>query len=431
MTNKTLIIGAGVVVLAAGGAAYAQHTLNQQVEQELAAATNSQRWSKQLGVPVTVEPREQNHGYLNSNGTLVVQSEFPDALVEIQVDYRIDHNVISGIAYEFVMPELTVKGDETFSLNDELFQGQPIRFIGTADTQGSQGQMLIPAVNGTDDKGVVVTMSAFPVDVITKGFEAGSLFGDYTTDALIPALDITHPNGKTHVENIRLAQAYQGSQSVVKGSVTIGVDKIDNQGKGLVSRFKLEKAALNMSSDLGDEASGSLELTLASASSMMGAVSDVSLKASTGGVDGAILKEVIQKAEQIDQSAAPDALMADLTSYLQEHVDALIAPSPYLQIEQMQFDLNGQRFVDASGKVTLQADRLPEKYFSGLIASQSEPDQQVLMSAVDASLDTSFGPQAAMMIGPMHPMLMGLLQNGQPLSFTLKNGQMMLNGQPL
>jgi len=81
--------------------------------------------------------------------------------------------------------------------------------------------------------------------------------------------------------------------------------------------------------------------------------------------------------------------------------------------------------------VTLQADRLPEKYFSGLIASQSEPDQQVLMSAVDASLDTSFGPQAAMMIGPMHPMLMGLLQSGQPLSFKLKNGQVMLNGQPL
>jgi len=55
----------------------------------------------------------------------------------------------------------------------------------------------------------------------------------------------------------------------------------------------------------------------------------------------------------------------------------------------------------------------------------------VLMSAVDASLDTSFGPQAAMMIGPMHPMLMGLLQSGQPLSFKLKNGQVMLNGQPL
>lgn len=428
--NKTLIIGAGVA-LAAGGAAYAQHTLNQHVEQELAAAVDSQRWSKQLGVPVTVEPREQNHGYFKSSGTLVVQSEFPEAMVEMQIDYRIDHAVVSDITYEFVMPDLTVKGDETFSLNDELFQGQPIRFIGTADTQGSQGQMLIPALSGTDDKGVAVTMSAFPIDVTIKGFDAGSLFGDYTTDALIPALDITHTNGKIHVENIRMAQAYQDNSTVVKSSVTISVDQIDNQGSGLASRFTLEKAALNMTSDLGKEASGSLELSLASASSMMGAVSDVSLKASTGGMDGAILKEVIQKAEQIDQGADPDALMADLMTYLQEHVDALVAPSPYLQIDQMQFDLNGQRFVDASGKVTLQADKLPNDYFSGLIASQSEPDQQVLMAALDARLDSSFGPQAAMMIGPMHPMLMGLLQSGQPLSLQLKNGQIMLNGQPL
>lgn len=428
--NKTLIIGAGVA-LAAGGAAYAQHTLNQHVEQELAAAADSQRWSKQLGVPVTVEPREQNHGYFKSSGTLVVQSEFPEAMVEMQIDYRIDHAVVSDIAYEFVMPELTVKGDEIFSLNDELFQGQAIRFVGTADTQGSQGQMLIPALSGTDDKGVAVTMSAFPIDVTTKGVDAGSLFGDYTTDALIPALDITHTNGKIHVENIRMAQAYQDNSTVVKSSVTISVDQVDNQGSGLASQFTLEKAALNMASDLGEEASGSLELSLASASSMMGAVSDVSLKASTGGMDGAILKEVIQKAEQIDQGADPDALMADLMTYLQEHVDALVAPSPYLQIDQMQFDLNGQRFVDASGKVTLQADKLPNDYFSGLIASQSEPDQQMLMAALDARLDSSFGPQAAMMIGPLHPMLMGLLQSGQPLSLQLKNGQIMLNGQPL
>lgn len=428
---KILAIGAGAV-LVFGGAAYAQYSLNQMVDHELAGLSDSQRLSQQIGAPVTVDVRSQNHGLLNSSGSLSIRGDFPDGgSVQSVIDYQVDHSILSGVRYEFVLPEFVVHSDERISLNEVMFQGEPIRITGDLDAEGSQGQILIPAVRGEDQDGTVVSIDAFPIHVTAHGFDENALMGDYAMDAMIPQIQIQQLNGQVVIENVRWAQHYLGNDDVTQADMTLSVGHVESQGGGMATRFELNNATLNVDTDISEQASSNMELTLVSATSMMGAVSDLSLKTHTGGFDGSTLKAWLLKIDQLEQSADPEAVVADLEAYFTRHIDALLAPSPYFQIEQMQFDMNGQRFVEASGKITLQTDKLPNGYFASLLNQQAALDEEVLLSAVDISLDTSFGAQAAMMIGPMHPMLMGVLQSGQPLSFKMQNGQMILNGQPL
>lgn len=429
---KALVIGVGALAVVGGGA-YAQYSMNQVIESELVKMTDAELISRQAGMPVTVTHSDQKSGLFSSSGSVVYSSEIPehDGSMEILIDYKLDHSVLSGVQYETTFKDIRVLGEMAFSATDDLFNGKQIRVVGEMEGKGATGQAMIPAMHIEEDGATILSAPAFPMDFSVQGFDVDPLIGSYTASFVLPTMDIHSPEGTVSLEGLNWSQGYEGDDKGLMGDFAMSIAKIANQSANPMMGFELNNLSLGMDTRIGADVLGTLELKLASVTSAMGAVSDLSLKTRTGGVDGGILKDFLMKANQLQMAGPSEAGTKELEQFLTDNLDPLLAPSPYFEIEQLQFDMNGQRFVEASGKVALQSDKLPTDYFSSLFQQKMAPDETLMMSAMSANLNSSFGPQAAMMIGPLHPMLMAVLQSGEPISFQLENGQMMLNGQPL
>ena len=432
---KALVIGAGVV-LVLSGAGYAQYSLNQVVEAELDRMTDSEFISAQLGMPVAVSNVSQQSGLFDSAGSLTIKSALVQADYEIDIEYRFDHTIVSGVQYEMVIPDLRIENDGlSFSFADDLFQGQAIRILGEIDSKGGKvGQMLVPEANAKSVDGLSLAISPYPVDYEIRGFTQNATTGDYKLNFTIPMIELSAQTGVLKVEGLSWGQGYEGSDKVLKGDFTMGVAKMTSESAKVTENFELKNAAIQIDTTIDDNMLNTMEVTLASLTSpVMGELNNVAVTTRTGGLDGALVIELVNKVNEMqrDEQADPAMAMVELQEYLGTNLDALVAPSPYFEVQKLQFDLNGERFVDATGKVSLQSDKLPSNYFLNLMRQGSEPDAATMMSAINAKLDSAFGPQAAMMIGPMHPMLMAVLQSGEPIAFQLENGQMTLNGQPL
>lgn len=432
---KKTHIAAAVAVVVIGLAGVQQVRFQKQVEQQveqLVRNMNTYDYTKEF---IHASLLHKESGLFSSSGMLLITTKEDQQPSQFEVAYTVNHgpaSLLTGARYEVDITNPLLEGDNEETLTSVFFQGQPITLNGSMRNDSVNGVLTVPEVNFTMDNNTFVSAPVVTNFKASRFDEYGNP-DKYSLDGHLPTFLATNDTATADITSVRFSAHNDFNKKGGQGSAEMSLEALqvvqDNQPVLRVENMSFD-TQLEIKRELVNTANMSFDTLDVLGYSFTNAHFDQSLK----GIDGPAMLEIVEVAEQAQYEQWEEAdILEGFINVLKAHSDTLISQNPSYEVSRLNADLNGELFMQAEGKLTLNARKLPDNFLSNILESKSAISSALqAANAIEVIVQAEFGQEFTETINQFNPELAAMITNfGEKLTFELKDGQPILNGESL
>lgn len=433
MKKSYITAAVAVVVIGLAGVQQVrfQHQVEQQVEQ-LVRNMNTYDYTKEF---IHANLLHQESGLFASSGTMVVTTKEDKQPSQFEIAYTVHHGptaLLTGARYEVDITNTLLEGDNEETLTSVFFQDKPITVRGSMRSDSTKGVFTIPEVNFTMDNNTFVS-----APVVTN-FEASrfNAYGNpdqYTLNGHLPSFLATNDFTTADITNVRFSAYNDFTKKGGRGGAETSLEALqivqDNE-----QVLRIEDMTFDTELKIKRELVNTFHLAFETLEVLDYSFTNGQFDQTLKGIDGPAMLDIVDVAEQAQYEQWEESEMIEgFLNVLKAHADTLIAQNPTYKVDRLHAHLNGELFVQAEGALTLNASKLPDNFMRNILESKSDISSALqAANAVEVNVQAEFGEELAATIAHFNPELAAMLANfGEKLTFELKDGQPVLNGESL
>ena len=174
--------------------------------------------------------------------------------------------------------------------------------------------------------------------------------------------------------------------------------------------------------------SGTSTLTLESALTAFGPMTDFKLAMSVQDINRAIADELQTFVQRLGMTTDEDEQAVMTQEFLSKTADLFVANSPRINIDEFKFNFGTDEFITLKAGLKLNKDKIDPSSIA-LIQQLGLAGASILMPALEFRMDADLSQQALMMAGAMNPALAATLSESMVVEAI--DGSVTLNGVPI
>ena len=432
---KKSYIAAAVAVVVIGLAGVQQVRFQKQVDHQIEEAVRNINTYEYTSEIMHASLLEKESSVFASSGMLLITTKEGKQPSQFEVTYTVNHgptSLLTGARYEVDITNTLFEGDNEETLTSLFFQGKPITLRGSMRSDSTEGVLTIPEVNFSMDNDTFVS-APLVTNFKASRFDQYGNPDQYTLDGHLPSFLATNDKATADLTNFHFSAYNDFNKKGGKGGAQTSLEGL-HIAQNNEQLLHIENINFDTHLEVKSEFVTKFQLAFEKLEWFGYSFTNGQFDQTVKGIDGPAMLEVIEVAEQAQREQWEYAdTLESIVNVLKGHADTLIAQSPSYEVNHLNADLNGALFVQAEGAVTLNASKLPDNFMTNILESNA-PIGNALQAAnaVEVNVQAAFGKELAATIAQFNPELAAMLVNfGESLTFELKDGQPILNGESL
>jgi len=424
--------GVVIVVLLVLALAAGQYTTSNAVNNQLSEleAINFAQLEEQTGLSFSITNADHNSGLTSSSGSLTLTIDDGTLAFVSLVDYELQHLLMQRVGATAIVSELMLEGEEAIDLIGTVFKGKPLAFNGSFSFEGAiDGELNIPEIKFSEDT-AAISIDGSTVFLGADPMGTPGEFIDSEYEFVVPKMVFSSDGQEYEINQfswvIETAKGKTAETGTSTQKMSIDSQVLTQSGVAVASLGKLNVDSETLFGELA--ISGTSTLTLESALTAFGPMTDFKLAMSVQDINRAIADELQTFVQTLGMTVDEDVQAMMAQEFLSKTADLFVANSPRINIDEFKFNFGNDEFINLKAELKLNKDKIDPSSIA-VIQQLGLAGASILIPALEFRMDADLSQQALMMAGAMNPALAATLSESMIVEAI--DGSVTLNGVPI
>ena len=288
--------GIALVLLVILALAAGQYTTSSAVNNQLSELekVDFAQLEEQTGLNFSITDTDHSTGLTSSSGSLTLTVDDGTLAFVSLVEYELQHLLMQRVSVNAIVRELALEGEESIDLIETVFKENPLTFDGSFSLEGAiDGELSIPQVEYSEDT-TAISIDGSTVFLESDPMGAPGEFINSEYEFVVPKLFLSSDEQEYEINQFSWLIETKEGKTAETGSSTqrmsINSQILTQSGVAMASFGALTVESETLFGDLA--ISGTSTLTLESALTAFGPMTDFKLAMSVQDINRAIADEL-------------------------------------------------------------------------------------------------------------------------------------------
>ena len=424
--------GIALVLLVILALAAGQYTTSNAVNNQLSELekVDFAQLEEQTGLNFSITDTDHSTGLTSSSGSLTLTVDDGALAFVSLVEYELQHLLTQRVGINAIVRELALEGEESIDLIETVFKENPLTFDGSFSLEGAiDGELSIPQVEYSEDT-AAISIDGSTVFLESDPMGAPGEFINSEYEFVVPKLFLRSDEQEYEINQFSwLIETTEGKTAETGSStqrMSINSQVLTQSGVAMASFGTLTVESETLFGDLA--ISGTSTLTVESALTAFGPMTDFKLAMSVQDINRAIADELQTFVQRLGMTTDEDEQAVMTQEFLSKTADLFVANSPRINIDEFKFNFGTDEFINLKAELKLNKDKIDPSSIA-LIQQLGLAGASILIPALEFRMDADLSQQALMMAGAMNPALAATLSESMVVEAI--DGSVTLNGVPI